>query len=52
MSKEIPIRNYILSSANALARYAAICRRCNLVPIVEPEVLMLGDHFSKKNITR
>ena len=28
----------------ALARYAALCQQCDLVPIVEPEVLMDGDH--------
>jgi fructose-bisphosphate aldolase class I len=31
-------------NANALARYAAACQEAGLVPIVEPEVLMTGDH--------
>jgi len=30
--------------ANALARYAALCQEAGLVPVVEPEVLMKGDH--------
>lgn len=34
----------IASNANALARYAAACQEVGLVPIVEPEVLMTGDH--------
>jgi fructose-bisphosphate aldolase class I len=32
------------SNANDLARYAALCQEANLVPIVEPEVLMEGAH--------
>ncbi|RNL56060.1 fructose-bisphosphate aldolase class I [Pedobacter jejuensis] len=43
----IPSRNCIISNANALARYAALCQECGLVPIVEPEVMMLGGHSSK-----
>lgn len=34
----------IQENANCLARYASICQSCGLVPIVEPEVLMDGDH--------
>jgi fructose-bisphosphate aldolase class I len=34
----------ILTNAHALARYAALCQEENIVPIVEPEVLMDGDH--------
>src|SRR5215207_11638948 len=34
----------ILANAHALARYAALCQEANIVPIVEPEVLMDGDH--------
>ena len=34
----------IAANAHALARYAAICQEAGLVPIVEPEVLMDGDH--------
>jgi fructose-bisphosphate aldolase class I len=31
-------------NAHALARYAALCQEAGIVPIVEPEVLMEGDH--------
>jgi fructose-bisphosphate aldolase class I len=44
MSADIPSRSYIEANAHALARYAALCQEAGLVPIVEPEVLMEGDH--------
>ena len=34
----------ILANAHALARYAALCQEADIVPIVEPEVLMDGSH--------
>ncbi len=40
----IPTRACIHANAHALARYAAQCQEVGLVPIVEPEVLMDGDH--------
>ncbi len=40
----IPSRGCIGANAHALARYAALCQEAGLVPIVEPEVLMTGDH--------
>jgi fructose-bisphosphate aldolase class I len=40
----IPSRYCIETNAHALARYAALSQEANLVPIVEPEVLMDGDH--------
>ena len=40
----IPTTTCIASNAHALARYAALCQEAGLVPIVEPEVLMDGDH--------
>jgi fructose-bisphosphate aldolase, class I len=40
----IPTANCIKANAHALARYAALCQASNIVPIVEPEVLMDGDH--------
>ncbi|MGX6607024.1 class I fructose-bisphosphate aldolase [Micromonosporaceae bacterium Da 78-11] len=39
-----PSRACIEANAHALARYAALCQESGLVPIVEPEVLMAGDH--------
>ncbi len=40
----LPSRANIEANAHALARYAALCQEAGLVPIVEPEVLMDGDH--------
>src|SRR6266403_3512104 len=40
----IPTRTCIDANAEALARYAALCQEGDLVPIVEPEVLMDGAH--------
>jgi fructose-bisphosphate aldolase, class I len=40
----IPSYNCIAANAHALARYAALCQDEDIVPIVEPEVLMDGDH--------
>ncbi|HEX4102361.1 MAG: class I fructose-bisphosphate aldolase [Pseudonocardiaceae bacterium] len=39
-----PTRNALRANAHALARYAALCQESVMVPIVEPEVLMDGDH--------
>jgi fructose-bisphosphate aldolase class I len=41
---EIPSGSCLEANAHALARYAALCQEGGLVPIVEPEVLMDGDH--------
>ena len=41
---DIPSGYCISTNAHALARYAALCQEANIVPIVEPEVLMDGDH--------
>ncbi len=40
----IPSPACVLANAHALARYAALCQEAGVVPIVEPEVLMDGDH--------
>jgi len=40
----IPTRFAIDANAHALARYAALCQEAGIVPIVEPEVLMDGEH--------
>ena len=40
----LPSAACITANAHALARYAALCQEAGLVPIVEPEVLMTGDH--------
>lgn len=44
IGRDIPSLTCIEENAHALARYAAICQEAGLVPIVEPEVLMDGDH--------
>ena len=44
ISKKYPSKLSIHSNAHALARYAALVQECGMVPIVEPEVLMDGDH--------
>ena len=44
ISKNYPSRLSIESNAHALARYSALVQECNMVPIVEPEVLMNGKH--------
>jgi fructose-bisphosphate aldolase class I len=44
IGEKIPTRGCIASNAEALARYAALCQETDLVPIVEPEVLMDGTH--------
>lgn len=46
----IPSRACLEANAHALARYAALCQESGLVPIVEPEVLMDGDHTMKQCI--
>jgi len=44
MSRGLPTRACMEANAHALARYAALCQEAGLVPIVEPEVLLDGDH--------
>ncbi len=44
ISKNFPSKLSIHANANALARYSALVQECNMVPIVEPEVLMDGEH--------
>jgi fructose-bisphosphate aldolase class I len=44
IGNNMPSYNCIAANAHALARYAALCQDEGIVPIVEPEVLMDGDH--------
>jgi fructose-bisphosphate aldolase class I len=44
----IPSRGCMGANAGALARYAALCQEAGLVPVVEPEVLMEGDHTMQR----
>jgi len=47
ISENYPSKLSIQSNAHALARYSALVQECKMVPIVEPEVLMDGDHSAK-----
>jgi len=44
IGQDVPSTTAIHVNAHALARYAALCQAAQIVPIVEPEVLMDGDH--------
>jgi fructose-bisphosphate aldolase class I len=47
IGKGIPTQACLDANAHALARYSAICQANSIVPIVEPEVLLDGDHDAK-----
>ena len=47
ISDNFPSKISIHSNAHALARYSALVQECGMVPIVEPEVLMDGDHSAE-----
>jgi len=49
IGKDIPSEYCIWANAHALARYAALCQEAGVVPIVEPEVLMDGDHTIERS---
>ena len=49
IGKDIPSEYCIWTNAHALARYAALCQEASIVPIVEPEVLMDGDHTIERS---
>jgi fructose-bisphosphate aldolase class I len=44
LGEGLPSQGCVAANAHALARYAALCQEAGMVPIVEPEVLMDGDH--------
>ena len=48
ITKKHPSELSIHSNAHALARYSALVQECGMVPIVEPEVLMDGDHSAEE----
>ena len=48
ISEKYPSKIAIYSNAHALARYAALVQEAGMVPIVEPEVLMDGDHNAEE----
>jgi fructose-bisphosphate aldolase class I len=45
----IPTQACLQANAHALARYSAICQEASIVPIVEPEVLLDGNHSAEKS---
>ena len=45
----LPIQGCIEANAQALARYAALCQEAGVVPVVEPEVLMDGEHTLERH---
>ena len=47
ISDKYPSKLSIHSNAHALARYSALVQECRMVPIVEPEVLMEGNHSAE-----
>jgi fructose-bisphosphate aldolase class I len=47
ISKDYPSKLSIVSNAHALARYAVLAQESGMVPIVEPEVLMDGNHTAE-----
>src|SRR5213083_164966 len=49
IGEKIPTRTCINANAEALARYATLCQESDLVPIVEPEVLMDGTHTIERH---
>lgn len=48
LGEGLPSKGCIEANVHGLARYAALCQEAGLVPIVEPEVLMKGDHTLKR----
>ena len=48
ISENYPSKLSIYSNAHALARYSALVQECGMVPIVEPEVLMDGNHSAEE----
>src|SRR3990167_1965846 len=44
IGKELPSDACIHANAHAMARYAALCQEADIVPMVEPEILIDGDH--------
>ena len=52
ISEKYPSQLAINSNSHALARYSALAQECGMVPIVEPEVLMDGEHSAEDCLTK
>jgi fructose-bisphosphate aldolase class I len=48
LGEGLPSKGCILANAHALARYAASCQAAGIVPVIEPEVLMEGEHTMER----
>ncbi|WP_426191570.1 class I fructose-bisphosphate aldolase [Massilia sp. DWR3-1-1] len=44
VDENLPSHACVMANAHALARFAALCQEAGLVPVVEPEILMAGEH--------
>jgi fructose-bisphosphate aldolase class I len=49
IGRDIPTHTCLYANAHALARYAAICQEASIVPMIEPEVLLDGDHSAERS---
>ncbi len=49
IGKDIPTHTCLYANAHALARYAAACQEASIVPMIEPEVLLDGDHTAERS---
>jgi len=49
IGKNLPTHTCIYANAHALARYAAACQEASIVPMIEPEVLLDGDHTAERS---
>jgi fructose-bisphosphate aldolase class I len=49
IGRDIPTHACLYANAHALARYAAICQEASIVPMIEPEVLLDGDHTAERS---
>lgn len=49
IGRDIPSMACVRANAHALARYAAACQQASIVPVVEPEVLLDGDHTAERS---
>jgi fructose-bisphosphate aldolase, class I len=52
ISNNYPSKLSVYSNAHALARYSALVQECKMVPIVEPEVLMNGNHSAEDCLSK
>jgi fructose-bisphosphate aldolase, class I len=49
IGRDIPTHTCLYANAHALARYAAACQAASIVPMIEPEVLLDGDHTIERS---